>query len=171
MDFHDYGIPCKPLPTMDAQWVGANYDAPPAIDGTVLISAGDLSGFEFGPPSLNPYELFKQVKPTTVIDYSVFVYEGHFEIPKAAARSHTLKARDLLKAKQLPEALAESQQAVDARSTIRTREYRIRGCVYCHAAPAGSSRAYMKAPALAQTIAPEFQTGSVAHLQEKLATK
>ena len=156
---------------MDAQWVGANYDAPPAIDGTVLISAGDLSGFEFGPPSLNPYELFKQVKPTTVIDYSVFVYEGHFEIPKAAARSHTLKARDLLKAKQLPEALAESQQAValDPQSVPANT---VLGDVFtAMQRPQEAHEAYTKALTLAQTIAPEFQTGSVAHLQEKLAAK
>jgi hypothetical protein len=171
VDFHDYGIPCKPLPTLDAAWVGANYDAPPAIDGTVLISAGDLSGFEFGPPALNPYELFKQVKPTAVIDYSVFVYEGHFEIPKAAARSHTLKAHDLLKARQLPEALAESQQAaaLDPESVPANA---VLGDVFtAMQRPQEAHQAYAKALTLARTIAPEFQTGWVENLEGKLAAK
>jgi len=51
----------------------------------VLISAVNLTGFEFRPPPLNPYEQFKKSTPTTAIDNSVFVYDGHFEIPLAAA--------------------------------------------------------------------------------------
>jgi hypothetical protein len=34
------------------------------------MSAGVLSGFEFGPGPLNPYEQFKQLKPEAVIDYA-----------------------------------------------------------------------------------------------------
>ena len=75
-----YGIPCKPLPTADSLWVKEPANAPPSIDGTVLISAGDLSGFEYGAGALNPYEQFKTLRPTAVIDYGVFVYDGHFEI-------------------------------------------------------------------------------------------
>jgi hypothetical protein len=40
------------------------------------MSAGVLSGFEFGPGPLNPYEQFKQLKPEAVVDYGVFVYQG-----------------------------------------------------------------------------------------------
>ncbi len=83
VDYTYYGIPCKPLPTADSLWVGQTADAPPAIDGPVLISAGNLSGFEFGAGALNPYEQFKYLRPTAVIDYGVFVFDGHFEIPLA----------------------------------------------------------------------------------------
>jgi len=112
VDYRYYGIPCKPLPTADSLWVGETADAPPAIDGTVLISAGDLSGFEFGAGALNPYEQFKSLKPTAVIDYGIFVFDGHFEILFAAAISHAQKARRLLTAGQPDAALIEAQQAV-----------------------------------------------------------
>lgn len=86
-----YGIPCKPLPTMDSIWMNEDIDTPPEIDGTLLISAGDLSGFEFGPGKLNPYEQFKTITPVASIDYGVFVYQGNFKIPLAAALSHSLR--------------------------------------------------------------------------------
>lgn len=69
----DYGIPCKPLVTMGTLWLDEELDVPPGVDGPVLISAGTLSGFEFGPGPLNPYEVFKHQQPTDVIDYGVFV--------------------------------------------------------------------------------------------------
>ena len=93
VDTNYYGIPCKPLPTADSLWVREPANAPPVIDGTVLISAGDLSGYEFGAGPLNPYEQFKSLRPTAVIDYGVFVYDGHFEIPirpqSATPRKHS----------------------------------------------------------------------------------
>ena len=112
VDFRDYGIPCKPLPTMDSMWMREVDQAPPAIDGPVLISAGDLSGFEFGAGPLNPYEQFKQLRPTAEIDYGVFVFNGHFDLPFASALGHLQNAKNLLAAKQLPEALSEAQQSV-----------------------------------------------------------
>jgi len=112
IDYRYYGIPCKPLPTPDAMWSGEFAEVPPAIDGPVLISAGCLSGWEFGPGPLNPYEQFESLKPTAVIDYGVFVYDGHFQIPLAASLSDSHKARVFLAANQLPEALAEAQQAL-----------------------------------------------------------
>src|SRR6202044_3123539 len=98
--------PCTPLLTAEYQ----TPDTPPAIDGTVLISATVLSGFETGTGPLNPYGQFQKLKPAAVIDYGVFVYEGHFEIPLAASISHTQKAQSLLAAHQLPQALEEVQQ-------------------------------------------------------------
>ena len=70
-------------------------DTPPAIDSTVLISATVLSGFETGTGPLNPYGQFQKLKPSAVIDYGVFVYDGHFEIPLAAALRPVQKARGL----------------------------------------------------------------------------
>ena len=107
-----YGIPCKPLPTTTTLWLNEPIKFPASIDGPVLISAGNLSGFEFGPGSLNPYEQFKQLRPTDVIDYGVFVFDGHFEIPLASALSHAQKAQNLLAAKQIKEGLIEAQTAV-----------------------------------------------------------
>jgi tetratricopeptide (TPR) repeat protein len=170
-DFRDYGVPCKPLPTNDSAWVDAIMDTPPAIDGTVLISAGDLSGFEFGDPQLNPYEQFRNLKPKAVIDYSVFVYQGHFEIPLAAGNMHAQKARDRLEAKQLPEALAEAQQAV-ALAPDSVGANAVLGDVLTAMGRADEARPYYeKALRLARTVAPEIQAGWVEGLEKKLRRK
>src|SRR5580698_3074439 len=49
-----YGIRCHALPTFDTQWGGVGL-VPPSVTGTVLISAGDLSGCEWPSGQLNPY--------------------------------------------------------------------------------------------------------------------
>jgi tetratricopeptide (TPR) repeat protein len=168
VDTHYYGIPCKPLPTADSLWVNEPAEAPPAIDGTVLISAGDLSGYEFGAGPLNPYEQFKHLRPTAVIDYGVFVFDGHFEIPLAAAISHNQKAGHLLDAKLLPEALSEAQQAVAlAPDAVRTNA--MLGDVLTAMGRAEEARqSYQKALMLAKTVEPEFQVGWVDGLERKL---
>jgi len=112
IDYDYYKIPCKLLPNVESIWLGTPSDVTPAIDGPVFISAVSLTGFEFGPPPLNPYEQFKDLTPVDVIDSSVFVFDGHFEIPLAAALANTQRAETLLAAKKLPEALQEAQQAV-----------------------------------------------------------
>lgn len=165
-----YGIPCKPLPTADSLWVREPANAPPAIDGTVLISAGDLSGFEFGPGALNPYEQFKSLKPVAVIDYGVFVYQGHFEIPLAASISHSQKAEFLRDAHQLPEALAEAQQAVNlAPGAVKPAV--LTGDILSDMNRSEEARAfYEKALANAKTVEPAFQMGWVDGLEKKLAS-
>jgi hypothetical protein len=97
IDFSYYGIPCKPL-TPDAMWTGEFAEAPPAIDGPVLINAGCSSGWESGPGVLNPYEQLKSLQPPAVIDYGAFVFDGHFQIPLAASLTHWHKAQQLLAA-------------------------------------------------------------------------
>jgi hypothetical protein len=73
VDYTYYGIPCKALPTPDAMSVNEKFYPPAEIDGPVLISAANLSGFEYGPGELNPYEQFKSLTPTTVIARGVCV--------------------------------------------------------------------------------------------------
>ncbi len=164
-----YKIPCRPLPTMDSLWMEEPLNAPPAIDGTVLISAGDLSGFEFGAGSLNPYEQFKSLRPTAVIDYGVFVYDGHFEIPLAASISHSQKAQWLLESQRLPEALEEAQQAV-ALAPDAANPNALLGDVLSAMGRLNEARAsYQKALTLAKTIEPDFQVGLAKELERKLA--
>jgi tetratricopeptide (TPR) repeat protein len=169
VDANYYGIPCKPLPTTDSLWVGEPANAAPVIDGTVLISAGDLSGFEFGPESLNPYEQFRSLRPVDVIDYGVFVYRGHFEIPLAASLGHTQRAQQLLDANHLPEALAEAQQAVVLVPNAVKPNALLGDILNAMGRTADAHDSYEKALALAQTIEPDFQVGWVGGLEKKLA--
>jgi hypothetical protein len=107
-----YGIRCHALPTLDTFWMGGWEIVPPEIHGTVLISAGDLSGCEWPSGLVNPYRDFQKLQPAEVIDDSVFVYQGTLHTEKAAALSRMLAAYRLLGARQADAALALAQQAV-----------------------------------------------------------
>ena len=166
-----YGIPCKPLPTPDAQWIGEKFDMPTEIDGPVLISGSNFSGYEYGPAELNPYAQFQQLKPTAVIQNGVYVFDGHFALPMAAAIGHMQKAAEYLEAKQLTEALAEAQTAI-ALAPASVKANVLLGDVWqAMGKTAEAEHAYENALALAQTIAPEFQAGWIPGIQQKLAAK
>jgi tetratricopeptide (TPR) repeat protein len=168
IDYRYYGIPCKPLPTADSLWAHEPADAPPAVDGPVLVSASVLSGYEFGPGRLNPYEQFRRLRPAAVIDYGVFVFEGHFEIPLAAALSHAQKAGDLLQENKIPDAMAEAGQAL----AFAPDSVAVNGVLARVLDAAGQREPalsyYRKALALAKTVEPGFQEGWIAELETRL---
>jgi hypothetical protein len=165
-----YGIPCKILPTVDALWVDEKfYGTPEMIDGVVLISAGDLSGFEFGPGELNPYEQFKTVKPTGVIQNGIYVFEGQFKIPLAASIGHRQKAEDLLAQAKPEEALLEAQRAVELAPNAVAPNVVLGDALAALNRKSEARAAYQHALQSAQTIYPEFQVGSLAAIQKKLA--
>ena len=171
IDYDYYHIPCKLLPTIESMWLGPTMDVPAAIDGPVLISAVDLTGFEFGPPPLNPYEQFKSLKPAAVIDSSVFVFDGHFEIPLASGLARTQKAMDFLMQGKPTEALDEAQQALalapDSATTNATM-----GSVLDALGRRDEARLYdEKALAIAMAAHPEFEKYLVPSLQRRLAEK
>ncbi|MGA3350038.1 MAG: hypothetical protein ABSC33_13525, partial [Candidatus Sulfotelmatobacter sp.] len=171
IDASYYGIPCKPLPTADSLWVDEPANAPPAIDGTVLISAGDLSGFEFGPGELNPYEQFKTAHPTAVIDYGVFFYNGHFEIPLAASIGHSQKAQWLLDEHHIDAALVEAQKALSLAPNAVKPNSLMGDVLAADGHPDEARGYYQKALTLAKNVEPDFQVGSVSGLEKKLATQ
>jgi hypothetical protein len=169
IDYDYYHIPCKLLPTVESIWLGVPSDAEPVIDGPVLISAVNLTGFEFGPPPLNPYEQFKTLKPVDVIDSSVFVYDGYFAIPLASALAHAQRADILLAGKKLPEALQEAQQAValapDSASVNATM-----GRVLDAVGQREKARPYYTTALRSLRSAhPEFQRPLIAPLEQRLA--
>lgn len=112
IQFRAYGIPCKTLPTMDTMWFGLKTDTPPVIDGPVFMSHIPLTFYESGSSLLSPYREFMKLKPTAVIENGVFVYDGTFQVPYAAAFDHAVKSRDLLEQHQPEQALAEAQSAI-----------------------------------------------------------
>ena len=167
-EYSYYGIPCKPLITADSLYFDSPHIVPPAIDGPVLMSAGVLSGFEFGPGALNPYRQFQTLKPTAVIDDGVFVFDGHFDIPLAAALSHVQQAGVLLQAKNPPAALAEAQQAEALAPDSATVNAMLGRALDANGQPTQATPYFQKALTLAQTIAPRFQTAAIAALEKRL---
>jgi tetratricopeptide (TPR) repeat protein len=164
-----YGIPCKPLPTLNTLWVNQRIEVPASIEGPVLVSAGNLSGFEFGPGPLNPYEQFKHLRPTAVIGREVFVFDGRFDVPLASALGRVQKAQNLLAAGQAEQALAEAQAALAlAPEAVQTRMM-MGDALAAAGSPAEARAEYEKALSLAKTIEPEFQVRSVPDIERKLA--
>jgi tetratricopeptide (TPR) repeat protein len=166
-----YGIQCQPLPTINTLWLNQQIDVPAAIDGPVLISASNLSGFEFGPGPLNPYEQFKRLRPTADIAHGVFVFDGNFEMPLASALSHVQKAQNLLAAKQVEQALAEAQAAVALAPDAVQPQITLGEALSAMGQPEEARTAYEKALRLAKTIEPEFQARSIPDIEQKLADK
>jgi hypothetical protein len=106
----DYGIPCKPLPTLDSMYE-EDIAVPPLVQGPVLISFGDLNGFEFGTKLRNPYQSLFMRKPDDVIANGIAVFNGNFALPDAAAIEYERQTyRDLKKNPQA--ALSAAQTAV-----------------------------------------------------------
>jgi len=164
-----YGIPCKPLPTISTLWLNTPIDVPTSINGPVLISASNLSGVEFGPGSLDPYGQFKLLKPTAIIDNGVFVFDGKFDMPLAAAISKVQKAQNLAGAKQLDQALQEAQAAVAlAPDSIQT-QLAVGDILREMGQPQQAHPLYEKALQLARTIEPEFQIRSIPNIEQRIA--
>jgi tetratricopeptide (TPR) repeat protein len=161
--FGAYGIPCTPLYTAEVRFAGT----PPEIDGPVLISAGVLSGFETGTGPLNPYGQFQNRKPTAVIDYGVFVYDGHFDVPLAGALSLDQKAQALLRQKNAPGALSLAQQA-EALAPDSASVNQVLGQVLdASGQPDDAAKYYRMALANAKAVQPEFQAARIAELETR----
>jgi hypothetical protein len=170
-DYSYYGIPCKTLITADSLYFDGPHDVPPAIDGPVFMSACVESGFEFGPAPLNPYEQFKHIKPAAMIDYGVFVYDGHFQIPLAAALSHVQKAGILLGDKNAPEALVEAQQAEALAPESGSVNATMGDALAANGREQEALPYYRKALSIAQSTGPEFQRYLVSRMEQKLVAK
>ncbi len=167
-DYSYYGIPCKPLITVDSLFFDGPHDVPPSIDGPVLMSAGVLAGYEFGPGALNPYEQFKNLKPDAVIDYGVFVYNGHFDIPLASALSHVQKTGILLADKNVSAALAEAKEAERLAPDSSIVNASLGRALDANGRPDEARPYYQRALELAKTVAPNFQSSSVLALERRL---
>ncbi len=110
--YRAYGIPCKPLPTMDSIWSGVKTETPPVIQGPVFFSHLALTFYESGSSVLSPYREFMRLKPTAVIDHGVFVYDGTFNVPYVAAMDRAVISGRLLDQHQPEQALSEAEAAI-----------------------------------------------------------
>ena len=163
-----YGIPCKPLPTLSTLWLNLPIDVPESVNGPVLISASNLSSVEFGPGALDPYGQFKSLPPAAVIDHGVFVFDGQFALPLAAAISKVQRAQNLAAAKQLDAALKEAQAAVALAPDAIQTQLALGDILRDLGQPQQARANYEKALELAKTIEPEFQIRSVPDIKQRL---
>jgi hypothetical protein len=167
-----YGIPCHRLPTANTLWwMHDPTTVPTSIDGIVLISDSDLEGIEFGEGPLNPYEQFRHLRPSALIDYGIDVYVGHFDIPLAAGLNDAELANQLLKQNRPDQALTEAQLAVALAPNLVNPEVALGDALTALHRPAEARACYQRALTLAQNVEPQLQTGWIHDLNTKLATQ
>jgi hypothetical protein len=168
-DLGYYGIPCRPLPTVDGFWLKQVPQVPAEIEGIVVISAGILSGFEVGPGSLSPYGDFESITPTAQIDGGLFVYDGRFKIPRASAMARAEKAEADLGAGQTELALTQAQEAIALAPTMVKPHVVAGDALAALGRKDEAAQEYAAGLHSALTIEPAFQEFWVEPLRGKLA--
>jgi hypothetical protein len=167
----DYDIPCKLIPTFDSYGTNTDISTPSVISGTVLISAGDLNGFEFGSRVLNPYESFRTLQPNALIQNGVLVFNGTYSIPLAAALAHTDRSADALKAHDIPLATSEAQQAEQIAPGDVMPEFALGDALSAAGRTAEARTAYLRAQPKIDTMEPASRAMWQQILADKLAGK
>jgi len=163
-----YGITCHALPTIDTFWLGGSDIVPAEINGTVLISAGDLSGCEWPSGRMNPYRDFQPLQPAESIDYGVFVYRGSFEMKQAAAMSRAQHAYELLAAHKPEEALALAKEAVSIDPEEITSQTALGDAAAALGQKDEAKQAWQAAIASAKQMEPDAQVSYIPGLEAKL---
>jgi 4-amino-4-deoxy-L-arabinose transferase-like glycosyltransferase len=163
-----YGIACHALPTADTGWLGDSDLVPAQINGTVLISAGDLSGCEWPSGRMNPYRDFQPLKPAESIDYGVFVYRGNFKMNQAAAMSRAQHAYKLLAVHNLDDALALAKEAVSVDPEEITSQTALGDVSAALGQKNEARQAWQAAIASARQLEPDAQVSYIPELENKL---
>jgi hypothetical protein len=168
VDFRDYGINCRVLPTGSALWAGLDtmrFDHNPDLSGMVLISDGVLAGADI-PGKENPYAQFKSVRPTSVIDHGVYVYRGQFRLGPAAALEHVQVAREFVRQHNTGGAIREARVALDLDPSNPVALTVLGDALAATGDPVGAQSAYTAALHSSE-LDPVFQKGLVDQLVTK----
>src|ERR1017187_9277707 len=142
-----------------------------ARSSPVLISSGVLSGFETGVGRLNPYGKFQNLKPAAIIDYGVFVYDGHFDIPLAGALSLDVKAQALLCQRNAPAAFALAQQALAQAPDSAAVNQALGQVLDANGQSEAANQYYQKALTIAKAEQPAFQAARIDALETRINSK
>ena len=163
-----YGIHCHHLPNIDTFWLGGADIVPPVVNGSVLISAGDLSGCEWPSGRVSPYGAFQPLQPAESIDYGVFVYRGSFQINQAAALSRALNAYELLARGRPAEALTLAREAVAIDSGELISQTALGDISAALGLKDEARKAWQAALASAKQLEPDAQVSYIPDLEAKL---
>jgi tetratricopeptide (TPR) repeat protein len=164
-----YDIPCRMLPTaFGGVWSSTIDIVPETIQGTLLVSASEMSGQFYGPEELNPYGQFLRAKPQTDIAGCILVYKGSFDGRPLAAMTHVAKAWEFVQGGKLEPALSEAQRAL-ALQPHDPWTYVLLGEIHKQRKQTAEARQmYQRAIALARSIAPEHFPYLYEYVQKEL---
>ena len=162
-----YGIQCKPL-VSESVLRGAALlgQVPPAISGTVLISATERAGRSWEPDALNPYAAFSHLRPDANVGNVVLVYRGTFDVHLLAAYSHSVAATRLANRGRMAEALAEAQEAARLAPDSASMQAGLGLTLMGAGRTQEGQQVNATALRLARTVDPEFQ-GALIQLLER----
>jgi 4-amino-4-deoxy-L-arabinose transferase-like glycosyltransferase len=164
-----YGIQCKHLPNIDSFWLGGADAVPQTITGNVLISAGDLSGCEWPSQRMNPFRSFQGIQAAEVIDDSVFVYRGTFDMRQAAAQSRAFIALQSLWKGNAATALPLAREAVAIDPTEIMAQRALGDAAAAMGMKDEARAAWTAAMNEAKKLEPDAQISYVPELEKKLA--
>jgi tetratricopeptide (TPR) repeat protein len=156
---------------MDTMWFGLRTETPPTIHDPVFFSHIPLTFYESGSSVLNPYRDFLKLKPTAVIENGVFVYDGTFEVPYAAAFDLAVRSADLLEQHQTQQALAAAQAATDLAPDSMQALMALGNAQKALQKTEEARTTFGEALAIARTMEPSAQEVWIPRIQEKLASQ
>lgn len=153
-----YHIPCSPMPTLFS-WLVQRPQAvvPEQIEGPVFLGSHELAGFDWGPDDMNPYDQFRGLHPSAVLQGEILEFDGTFHVNQVAALSHFVVAGQMLRQKQLDRAIVEFKLAEQLDpEAILTHE--MLATLYAQMKqPEDAMREYQAAMHIYQTVHPDFQ--------------
>jgi len=163
-----YGIRCHHLPNGDTGWLGGADNIPPVIDGTVLLSASDMSGCEEPSAARNPYVAFQSMKPDETIDYGVMIFRGHFDMRQAAVQARAQNASHAMRKGDSATALQLAQEAA-AMDTARPTGRILLGDMLARMGRTDEAhKEWQTALAQARQLDPATQAEIIPHLEARL---
>ena len=158
VDPAQYEIPCTLLTVSSAViWERPLGEVPPVIQGTVLVSATEMSGQAWGPGPLGPYDQFRTAHPVACLAGSILVYQGSFQVPLASALSRLWKTVALANRGELDAALTEAREAESLAPHSVDVQFVLGRVLKAAGHNEESQQAFTNALRFAQTIHPEWQ--------------
>jgi hypothetical protein len=170
VDPAQYDIPCTLLTASSAVvWGRPLGEIPPVIEGTVLVSATEMSGQAWGPGELNPYEQFRTARPVDCLAGSILVYRGTFQVPLASALSRLWEVVSLANQGKFDAALTEAHTAESLAPQSVDVQFVLGRVLKAAGHNEESRRALGNALRLARTIHPESQAYWIPVIEGELA--
>ncbi|HEU5352797.1 MAG TPA: glycosyltransferase family 39 protein [Terracidiphilus sp.] len=158
-----YHIPCTPLPSLFSLLAGGSQGVvPEEIQGPVFIGSNELTGFDFGPEDLNPYNQFVGMHPAAILRGEILEYDGNFQVPQVSALSHFVAAVHLLRSgrrdqRSLDEAFLEAKTAAQLDPNFRPAHQMLENLYMQRKQPADALREYQAELRIYETVHPDFQ--------------
>jgi tetratricopeptide (TPR) repeat protein len=134
---------------------------PERIDGPVFIGSNEMTGFDFGPDDLNPYNQFRSLHPSAVLQGEILEFDGAFDVKQVSALSHFVVGSHLLHQRQVDAALPEFKLAAQLDPEALLSHETLASLYAQKKQPDDATREYQTAVHIYQTVHPDFHFGKL----------